>query len=382
MRRFLASNAPMLAAVGGYVIALGVAFVGIGIVNAERADDARARFGNTMAEDLAHLALEPLLRGDRIELGLLTNRLASRPEVRRIAIHTVDERLFVVAGGTAPPTAPTYSRPVQVDDTVAGDVRVTLEPDSFAVPPALVFAESWQFAFAGLALTVFLFYFGARLGSPRTAAQGAAGTTPEAAATLEAAMPAFVVVADLPRQAVPDDGEREARLEHGMAAGRRVANLYAGHAAALGGAGVVLWFPPSGSDDRCFEAVCAAWLVRRLLASDPATADDGPPVFRFGLDFSETGVRATDDGVDVSSVADMLLLASLAGDGELVLGQTAYAVLDRRDRIQLEALENPATDVLSSAAVPRGKVRGVADETEALIARQSDVLGGGTTSER
>ena len=320
MRRFLASNALILAAVGGYVIALGVAFVGI-------------------------------------------------------AVHTVDERLFVVAGGSAPPTAPTYSRPIQLGDTVAGDVSVTLEADSFAVLPDIVFAESWQLAFAGLALTVFLFYFGTRLSS-RGAPERSAAAAPETA------MQAFVVVADLPRQAVADDGEREAFLEQGMAVAGRVANLYAGHAAALGDAGVGLSFPTSGSDDRCFEAICAAWLLRRLLASDPGAADGGAPVFRFGLDLSETWVPAKDGAVEVSAAADILLLASLAGSGELVLGQTAYSALDHPDRIQLEALENPATDVLSSAAVPRGKVRGVADETEALIARQSDVLGGGTTSER
>lgn len=357
-----------LAAVAGYVIAWGVAVASIGVMNAERAAGAMSRFGNATAEDLAHLALDPLLREDRIELGLLTNRLAARPEVRRIAVHTADERPFVVVGA-APANAPTYVRPVAAGDTVVGEVSVTLDPASFAIPPTRVLAESWEFAFAGLALTVFLFYLGSRLGSSGRAARASATTTPEPAAT------AFVVVADLPRQVGFHTTEREALLEGGMAVGRQVANLYAGHAAALSDAGVVLVFPSLGSTDRCFEAICAAWLVRRLLASEAGDGDEATHTFRYGMDFSARRVAVDDGAIRPSAVSDVLLLASLAGAGELVLGQAAYEALDRPQRIQIEELANPATEALSSAvALPRGKVSGIADEYDALLARQSEVL--------
>lgn len=111
MRRFPKANAATLAGVGGYTIALGVAFASIGILNAERSASAMSHYGNTVAEDLAHHAIDPLLRRDRIQLGLLTNRLAARPEVHRIEVRTVDERLFVVAGRATPATAPSYNRP-------------------------------------------------------------------------------------------------------------------------------------------------------------------------------------------------------------------------------------------------------------------------------
>ncbi|MDE0420209.1 MAG: hypothetical protein OXK76_04870 [Gammaproteobacteria bacterium] len=361
-----------LAAAAGYVIAWSVAVASIGVMNAERAAAAMSRFGNATAEDLAHLALDPLLRGDRIELGLLTNRLAARPEIRRIAIHTADERPFVVVGA-APATAPTYVRPVAAGDTVAGEVSIALDPASFAVPSSLVLAESWEFAFAGLALTVFLFYLGSRLGS-RDPSGRASKPTPTAPPAKT-----FVVVADLPRQVESDTSARDALLEGGLAVCRKVANLYAGHAAALSGAGVVLVFPSSGFNDRCFEAICAAWLVRSLLASAAGNGDEATHAFRYGVDFSARRIPMDDGAIKPSAVSDVLLLASLASAGDLVIGQTAYEALDRPQRVDLVELENPATEALSSAvALPRGKVSGIADEYDALLTRQSEVLAKGT----
>ena len=379
MRRFLKANAITLAAVGGYAIAVAVVVVGVGILNAERGTSTMSRYGNTVAEDLAYDAVDPLLRRDRIQLGLLTNRLASRPEVRHIAIRTADERLFVVAGRATTETAPTYSRPVTVEDTVAGDVTVTLNPDSFAPPIAEILNQSWQFVLAGLAATVFVFHFASRLGSSRKTASGAGpvsrGVPPKA----------FVVVANLPLRSA----EREPLLARGEAIGRRIANLYAGHAAALPGSGIVLAFPVSGSSDRCFEVLCAALLLRRLLSENgapgidadgdddaPADVPDGPSgAFRYGVDFSEAGAGIQGGIVKPSAVSDVLLLASLAGAGELVLGQAAYETLDRPERVEIEQLHNPATEALSSGvAMPCGKVRRVARDYDALITRQAEVI--------
>lgn len=381
MRRFLKANAATLGAVGGYVIAVGVAFVSVGVQNAERSASTMSRYGITVAEDLAYHAVDPLLRRDRIELGLLTNRLASRPEIRLITIRTADERLFVVAGRTTTEAAPNYSRPVTVEDTVAGDVTVTLNPEGFALSITDTLHRSWQFVLAGLAATIFLFHFGTRLRSTNTTARGSS----EVSRTVPAQ--AFVVVANLPLRSASRPAERERRLARGFALGQRIANLYAGHAATLPGSGVVLVFPVAGSGDRCFEVVCAALLMRRLLSErgTPATDDDGAVpddvpddasgAFRYGVDFCETGDAIHGDTVKTSAVSNVLLLASLAGADELVLGEAAYETLDRPDRVDVEQLRNPATEALSpDVAMPRGKVRRVARDYDALITRQAEVI--------
>ena len=382
--RFLKANAATLAGVGGYAIALGVAFASIGILNAERSASAMSRYGNTVAEDLVHHAIDPLLRRDRIQLGLLTNRLAARPEVHRIEIRTVDERLFVVAGRATPTTAPSYSRPITVEETVAGEATVTLNPETFALPLTEVLYESWQFVLAGLAFTIFVCHFASGLGSPRSSVRGSKG------ASRDGLPKAFVVAANLPLRSVSWSAEREQLLARAMAIGRRVANLYAGHVAALPGSGIVLVFPVSGPGDRCFEVVCAAWLTRRLLSQNGAIAvatdgnaaptrdaldGDGTDAFRYGVDFAEAGIAIQGDTVKASAVSNALLLASLAGTGELVLGEAAFETLDRPERVALEELRNPATEALSSGvAMPHGKVRGVARDYDALIARQAEVI--------
>lgn len=379
MRRFLKANAVTFVAVGGYLIAVAVVFASVAVSNAERSTIAMSRYGTTVAEDLAHHAIEPLLRRDRIQLGLLTNRLASRPEVRQIAIRTADERLFVVAGLATTETAPTYSRPVTVEDTVAGDVTVTLNPESFSLSMADLLNESWQFVLAGLAVTIFVFHFGSRLGSLNKTPGGSTGVSRDIPSK------AFVVVAKAPLQSPSRSAEREQLLSRGMAIGRSIANLYAGHAAALPGSGVVLVFPVSGSSDRCFEVVCAALLMRRILSPATDTDNDGDGTagdvpgdasntFRYGVDFSEPG-DIHGDTVKPSAIADVLLLASLAGAGELVLGQAAFDTLDRPDRVELEQLRNPATEALSSGvAMPCGKILRVAPDYDALITRQAEVI--------
>lgn len=381
LRRFLTANAATLAGVGGYIIAFGVAFASIGVLNTERGAGAMARYGHTVAEDIAHHAVEPLLRRDRIQLGLLTNRLVARPEVRSIAIGTVDEQLFVVAGRPASAAAPSYVRPIMVEDTVAGDVTVTLNTESFMQPLADILRESWQYVLAGLAFTIFVFHFATHLGSPRASTSAPGGGSPDSPPR------AFVVAANLPLRSLSQAAERERLLAYGMAIAGRVANLYAGHAAALPGSGVVLVFPVSGSGDRCFEVVCAALLTQRLLSANASPVEpdpDSPPdtvdsdasdPFRYGVDYAEASIAIHDDSVKASAVANVALLASLADAGELVLGQAAFETLQRPERVELEPLENPAAEALSSeATIPRGKIRGIASEYDALLTRQAEVI--------
>ena len=384
VRRFFKANAATLGGVVGYAIAVGVAFASIGVLNTERGTTAMARYGSAVADELAHHAVEPLLRRDRIQLGLLTNRLTARPEVRRIVIGTVDERLFVVAGRATTSTAPTYVRPITVEDTVAGDVTVTLNPDIFVLPLAELLDESWQFVLAGLAVTVFVLHFATRPGSRRRSAPR--GTFAEGLPRT------FVVAACLPPPSVSWSAAQERLLASGMAIGRRVANLYAGHVAALSGSGIVLVFPVSGTSDRCFEVVCAALLTRRLLSAsptppvetggdaDPAVDQDATNRFRYGVDLLDSGVPIHGNSVQASAVSNVVMLAALAAAGELVLGEAAFENLDRPERVELEQLDAPPPETPSSQAViPRGKIRGITREYDALLARQAEVIAKAST---
>ena len=390
LRRFATSNALTLAAVAGYLLAFTVAVLAFRVVDGERGTKAMDHFGTAMAEDLAHLAVDPLLRRDRIQLGLLSNRLAARPEVHRIAVYTVDERLFVVAGNLPLAKAPVYMRPVTDTDTIAGDVRVTLDPESFRLSSAELVAGSWQFAVAGLALTLFGFHFGKRA-AHRSAASPEARNAP---IDDQKTQSTFVVVANLLPQAVPVAADRERLLERGLAIARRVADIYAGQAARLRQGGILLLFPAVRPNDRGFEALCAALLMRRLLdavgpfATRRAPSPTGPgespgespgensaQVFRYGFDLAPIRPRMGNEAVVASAFSEALLLSSLGSRGDVVIGQAAYDALERPERVHLESLDNPATEALSSGtAPPRGVVRGIGEDYEALLARQSEAV--------
>lgn len=68
-------------------------------VDAERSAAARDRFGTAMADELAQLAAEPMLRQDRIGLGLLANRMTARGHLHRRRSPVRGRRRCVNASG-------------------------------------------------------------------------------------------------------------------------------------------------------------------------------------------------------------------------------------------------------------------------------------------
>ena len=391
-RRLVRANGLTMAAATGYVVACAIVLCTWHVLNAERSAVAMERYGTAMAEDLAHLAMEPLLGEDRIRLGRLAERMAKRPEVRRIAVYTVDNRLFVVAGDAPSLDAPAYVRPIAVQDTVAGDVHVTLNAGGFGLSTAQFFADTWLIALIGLALTAAAFHYGSLVSGRRMKA--AAALLAEGAAGDGQAEQAYALVARLIGQARSATTLGDA-LSRGAQIAHRVANLYAGQAVEMPGKGVLLWFRTTAAADRGFEVVCASLLLQRLLEdlallapSEPVDGSEGSEQeapagasFRYGLDLAPkpTNLVANDGrgrpNADESRPANVLLLSSLAPQGKLVIGRDAYDTLQRPERLRLEALENPAAQALSSTvAVPQGVVGSVADNYDLLLKRQAQVI--------
>ncbi len=384
----LRTSAIAAAAAIGYVVASAVVLATWHVVNDQWSDAAIDRYGKALAEDLAHLALEPLLNQDRIRLGVLAERRARRPEVRRIAVYTVDNRLFLVAGEAHSADVPTFIRPIAVQDTVAGDVQVALNADRFGLPVNRLLERGWLVIVGGFVLVVVVAAYVSHASRQRQRALTEAKDGPEPL------VPTYMLVANLAVVKGTSASQRGRTLRRGLAVAERIANLYAGQAEQASDSGVLLRFRPTASAERGFEVVCAALLLQRLLngpegskgGSPSASSGDGDPSsapFRYGLDLSGTGT-ATDAATAgptarVSPFANVLLLASLAPPGELAIGETAYDAIDRPGRVAIDALDNPATQALSvGLAVPRGIIRGISDEYEALLDRQAAVIGNGS----
>ena len=81
-----------------------------------------------MAQTLASLSLEPLLKLDRMHLGVLSARVAAVPEVSGVAVLTLDDQVLALSGEL---TSPRYTETVVFDDSAVGYVRVALNPHAF-----------------------------------------------------------------------------------------------------------------------------------------------------------------------------------------------------------------------------------------------------------
>ncbi|MCY3813729.1 MAG: hypothetical protein OXH15_18195 [Gammaproteobacteria bacterium] len=364
----------------GYVVALAATLTAWHFLAAEQNARAMGRFGSQMADDLAYLAVEPMMRPDRIRLGLLAKRMAERPEVRSIEMYSVDGTELVVEGNPRP-DGPTYLSQVAIQDTVAGHVRVMLHEDRFRPQTAALLARSWWLFAAGFVVVAGAAYGYGRLSTRTRRTATIAGPDTESDTSPSRF---FVLVATMfPHSDVDDDGRADV-LSRSMTLAERVANLYAAEAVPWRNTGLALLFPASTSDDRAFEVVCAALLVQRLLGAPPRDepADAAHPSpdtpsspFRLGLDLV-TGDWVDDQSavVDTASAEGVAVLASLAPNGALVLGRAAFAAVGDAERIRLQAFENPAFQTLSDVAVPEGIVLGTDSSHDALIAQQADLV--------
>lgn len=395
----------------GYVVALAATLTAWHVLAAEQTTRAMGRFGSQIADDLAYLAVEPMMRPDRIRLGLLAKRMVERPEVLSIEMYSVDGTELVVEGNPRP-EGPAYLSQVAIQDTVAGHVRIMLHADRFQPQTSALLAQSWWLFAAGFVVFAGAAYSYGRLSTRTRRTPTTAGPEADESDTRRdrfAAAPRirsanspgsqeaeqhagssrfFVLVATVfPHSDADDDGRGDV-LSSSMAIAERVANLYAGEAVPWRNTGLALLFPASTSDDRAFEVVCAALLVQRLLGAQqpqdepPDDASEQSPEtpsspFRLGLDLV-TGDWVDDQSavVDTASAEAVAVLASLAPNGALVLGRAAYAAVSDAERIRLQAFDNPAFQTLSSTAVPEGIVLGTDSSHDALIAQQADLVVG------
>ena len=361
----------------GYFLAITLTLTTSHLYGHQHNVQARDRFGSQLADDLAYVAVEPMIRSDRIHLGLLAKRTVERPEVRSVEMYSVDGTELVVEGNPRPDSAAHLSQ-VAIQNTVAGHVRVTLHADQFEPWTPAFLGQSWLPLFAGFLLVVGVAYGYGRLSTRERRPGTAAGLQHDESEPSRF----FVLVATMFPHSDTDADASAELLRRSMAIAERVANLYAAEAVPWRDTGLAVLFPASRSDDRAFEVVCAALLVQRLLGAghhhgNAAQASPEPvsSPFRLGLDLV-TGDWVDDQSavVDAASAEAVAVLASLAPDGALVLGRAAYGAVSNAERIRLQAFDNPAFQTLSGPTEPEGIVMGTDAGHDELIAQQAEMV--------
>ena len=366
----------LAAGVAGWLLGCLATLLAWNHAEAQRQATAVKAFGSAVAEDVAYLAVEPLMRQDRIGLGLLANRLAERPQVRGIAVHTLDKRPFVVVGETSRRSSPTFAASITVEDSVVGSARVTVNAAAFELSLGSLLFDSWWYWLVGLLLTA----GGGLLADRRWRSDAPASATPplirneappaatspaEAMANQPAGVPpntadALVLVANLFSRAKLATAERDEALRRCLAAAQAVARQHDGNAELLGRVGVAVTFA-GAKPDAAYAALRGALALRAAMAQADAT-----PRFRYGLDRLANTVAEPANAV--------ALLAALAADGELLLGASAFASLEQPDRLLLTPIDDPALRPLSPVAQPSHAVRGVATDLEAELAAEAAAI--------
>lgn len=322
------------------------------------------RFGATTATALAELCMEPLLKQDRLHLGVIGNRLTELDAIAAVATYTVDQQLLTLSGTM---TGPQYAASITIDGTVVGHVRVALDPAAFA---GGITAPDQRLAATAATL-------GISVGAGLLAAFGAAllrawrtgalvvdtpalrqrlrrrlqpepppeelPTAPEAPPEPPEPIRHYLLGINLYNQLSLKGVEREFELSLCTELAETVAIAYQGQVVSLPGLGALIDFDHTDSDARAFDVACAGFALARLLR------DEAPfGIYRLGLHLV---TRPGDEPLplDHPAVADVALLSALARDNTLVLSETMCTALAGTERLTLRPMQNVLLDELRTS---------------------------------
>ena len=331
-------------------------------------------FGAAMANAMAELTVEALIREDRMHLSVIGNRLAELPEIAGAASYDAAERLLATTGTLSQPQ---FDAPVTVDGNVIGVARIALDTDAFAashparLPLLLAIALLLPVLVASGTTLLRAVEAGALRPQRRGAAHpgghagadhgGADDATEDEAPPPATAMRHYLLAVNLYNQLSLQPTEREFELSLCMELAESVVDLHQGQVVSLPGVGMLLDFDHTDDADRPYQVLQAALLLARLLR------DEAPfGVYRLGLNLvelpSDRPLPLDDD-----AVSDAALLSALAKDLTLAVSTPCLDALGEDDRLYLQPLVNPLLDELTTSSPACALVTGLAAEEAAAL---------------
>ena len=318
--------------------------------------------GELLAELAARASIDGLIDQDRIELGVVANRLTGVPRVAGVAVFTVENDLLAVSGTLEDGTP--FVHPIVLDDMLLGFARISL------VPPAM--APDWmRFAFSVVALlaaALLVSWWSSRMrgATPATAVDPA--TEPVSATE---SVTRYLLVGNLHNQLSLTGSERGRATAQALAVARQVAGIYRCRSMHLPGTGLLMTFPAPGGDDTAFEAVCAAFLVAQCLDREASPGD-----YRFGLHALELqGGKSPADYP--GALEDGALLAAMGRSGTVVASEAFFGHLAEPERLEAEAFSHSMLEELHSSDRQCHLITKLDGDRQALIGRQASRLSTG-----
>ena len=324
-------------------------------------------YGAILAEQLAGLTVESIVKQDKIALNVLAERIANTNAVAGVAVFGVDGQRLAGYGEFAENQAFTFSESVLIGDAYAGYARVVLNPNALLTQNgfnelAPTIAASLVTCITLGMLIVWLTHTPLQKAPLQNAPQTTTQAHPDADPLEQPGVYLLIVnlfnPLDLTSE-VRDDIVVE--CENTINA---VANLYGAHWQAIPGTGFALTFAAtfaidseSGGDttvpasthqseqDRAFDAVCAALVLSKLCgrnAPHPLLA----PKFRFSLQPIALTRGPLDSMSYSDDFADAVLCSAVADDATIVLSDDFVDSLSQTERLELTSEQNLALAAL------------------------------------
>lgn len=324
-------------------------------------DDSQARtdaYGESLAAGLAQLSVGPLLKQDRIALGVMTNRTLALPEVTGVAVFTIDDQVLAASGNAD--NGLRYTKPVTFDDGLMGYVRVALRQ---TVDPASV-----SLALLGTLAVVLVPLMTVGAFSIRYVREpGAAMVTDDGADPVaeEAQHTHHLVAVNLYHQISMTPDIREVELEHAHDIAQRVVDVYLGKVRRLPGTGLLVQFAPSDDADRALQVLCATFVLAELLAEFDV---EGDGIYRLGL-HSVALPPAREPDTEDAEIADVALLSALAKHLTVAVSDAFPIASLRDDQVHSQRLNHPLLEELDTVEGAY-LVTGLAPVQHALVTRQ------------
>ena len=315
--------------------------------------------GEMLAELAARASVDGLIAEDRIELGVVANRLAGVPGVAGVAIITVEDELLALSGTLEAGTP--FVHPIVLDDTLLGLARISLEPRT----AALDWIQVATSVVALLAVALLVAWWSTRIGGH--AAQPAEDAATEPDPPPQAAT-RYLLIGNLHNQLTLTGSERKRVVERALAIARRVGEIYGSRSSYLPGKGLLTTFSAQGGNDPAFKVVCAAFLTAECLAGELSTSH-----YRFGLHAIElqAGKRLSDHP---EALEDAVLLAAMGKSGAIVASESFFTRLHDPDLLEAESLSHPMLEQLHGSPKRGYLITGLESSRRALLDRQASHL--------
>ncbi len=322
-----------------------------------------AQFGSSVAKSLAYLSVEPLMKQDRIHLGVLTNRVAEISAVVGVGIYTVDDKVLALSG--TPAAGIGHTEMVTSGDVIVGYVRLSVDRLAFELGDTPSRSLRYFLSVLVVLLSPFVVLVVSNLNASRKLARGSTISEPSEDDQADS-VPRYLLAINLYNQLGMTLQERELELAYGLTMAEQVANLYHGHAAYLPGTGILVGFEHNDDTDRAFQVMCAAFVLVHLLDEDA-----GRGTYRLAVhEFLLPGHKNLE--VTAPEVLDTILLSALAKHRTVAVSERFFIRIPRNERLISQRLDNPLLEELTTTEacyLITGLTRAYADLIDLQVAR-------------